>query len=221
MSGTPKLPAPKDDAEWARNTQRRVEGLETPASQRVGDWVVSTGPTGALIGSNVNGGSGVILQVPVAGDENPDTVAVGSPKVKLQRNTLQAITGNTWTVIAWEAEEFQVGQWVSNANGATIVTVPEDGVYQIVVRTVWPGLSTARAGSGIRVNGVILTEHFDFNSGSAYPRRPTVIDTFSLTRGDVIAGMCWVNPGASHGLDSSGGVFYLYSSLCVTKQGDI
>ena len=221
MSGTPKLPAPKDDAEWARNTQRRVEGLETPTSQRVGDWVVSTGPTGALIGSNVNGGSGVILQVPVAGDENPDTVAVGSPKVKLQRTTLEVVPANTWTAITWEAEAYQVGLWVSNANGAKTLTVPEGGVYLIVVRTVWPGLSAARAGSAIKINDVMYTEHFDYNSDTAYPRRPQVIDSFSLNRGDSIQGLA--NPqvaGTGHGLDFSTNV-QLYSSISVIKQGDI
>lgn len=48
MSGTNTGRAPRTDAEWARDIQKRVAALENPSAARVGEWVI-TSRSGELI----------------------------------------------------------------------------------------------------------------------------------------------------------------------------
>ncbi|WAB09532.1 minor tail protein [Gordonia phage Wooper] len=48
MSGTNTGRAPRTDAEWARDIQKRVAALENPSAARVGEWVI-TSRSGELV----------------------------------------------------------------------------------------------------------------------------------------------------------------------------
>lgn len=57
--------APRTDAEWAREMQRRIASLESATSVRIGPWVLSVGEDGQLIATTA--GKKVVLT------ELPDT----------------------------------------------------------------------------------------------------------------------------------------------------
>jgi hypothetical protein len=54
MSNTPSRRgrAPRTDAEWAREMQRRISSLESATSVRIGPWVLSVGDDGGLIATS-------------------------------------------------------------------------------------------------------------------------------------------------------------------------
>src|SRR4051812_13256704 len=87
MSGTTDPASePTDNAEWARATDQRINSLENSTSVRAGDWVLSTSADGALIASNVNGGSVILAKKPAGGENDPDAIedpAVPSVSVAL------------------------------------------------------------------------------------------------------------------------------------------
>lgn len=41
--------APRTDAEWAREMQRRIASLESATTVRIGAWVLSVGEDGQLV----------------------------------------------------------------------------------------------------------------------------------------------------------------------------
>lgn len=54
MSNTParRGRAPRTDAEWAREMQRRIAALESAVSVRIGPWVLSVAEDGNLIATS-------------------------------------------------------------------------------------------------------------------------------------------------------------------------
>ncbi|MGW5147522.1 hypothetical protein [Rhodococcus koreensis] len=81
---------PQTNAEWARDTNRRLDGLENPNAMRAGPWVMSADQeSGDLIASHVDGGSVRLAKVP-ASDQNPDTVVVEEDDPILWENPILA-----------------------------------------------------------------------------------------------------------------------------------
>ncbi len=222
MSGTPKVPAPKDDEDWARNTQRRVEGLENPTAQRVGDWVISTSDAGSLIASNVNGGAVVLAAKPKDGEKDPDSISDSnqSPKVKaVRKRALQFMAAGVFTACSWDGLEYQVGEW-GFSDGGTSLVVPDDGVYVVIVRIEFDSTSTELMGAGIQINGVMLSQTFVRNnatgsgvSSAGLPGKPQAVDSFNLNHGDVVQGMAYSLLGRSQGPNTT-----FYSSMSIIKQ---
>ena len=58
--------APRTDAEWARDIQRRVEDLENATTVRVGSWVLNV-QDGDLVASTASGVTVVLVESPVTG----------------------------------------------------------------------------------------------------------------------------------------------------------
>ena len=55
---------PRNDPEWARDIQRRVEELEGSRSVRIGDWVLNQNRNGDLIASTMSGVTIVLAESP-------------------------------------------------------------------------------------------------------------------------------------------------------------
>lgn len=155
MSGTARVKPPRNDAEWARNTQKRLDQVENPASTRVGQWVLSTeADTGNLLASFVNGGSVVLAKAPEPGG-NPDDVTGTEPfpSLKLKRTANQEIDNNTTVNVSWDTLDRNVGGWNATALPVETITVPEAGLYLVIFKLVFTA-SNAKFNKGvIQVNG--------------------------------------------------------------------
>ena len=54
--------SPKNDAEWARQVDRRLKALESPRTIRIGNWVVSVSDiSGSLVADHIPTGRRNIL----------------------------------------------------------------------------------------------------------------------------------------------------------------
>lgn len=61
---------PRNDPEWARDIQRRVEELEGSRSVRIGDWVLNMNRDGDLIASTMSGVTVVLAESPTTAATN-------------------------------------------------------------------------------------------------------------------------------------------------------
>lgn len=194
MSGTPKIKPPKNDAEWARGIQKRVEGVENPTSQRMGSWVISEDPTsGNLIASHVNGGSVTLAQAPNATD-NPDVVSTGLPYLIARRITAQSTSASTWTVIQFESVDSISGSWNASNAGFTSVRVPKDGLYAVWLKVEWTTNADRNRYGGIRVNGVITDLAPNYTSVVS-PGHGGPSNLIRFTAGDLVEGMAYQDYG--------------------------
>lgn len=192
MSGTPNVRTPRNDAEWARNTERRIQQVENPTSVRVGQWVLSTSPGGALIASNVGGGSQV-LAVPAVGDEvDPDSVRDQDRMTfKARRINVQTMPQDVVTPVVWDAVDWAVGDWGGlTSDTFSSVSVPVDGKYLVVGKLVWVDSNDLARRSVLSVNGTSVDTHvvFPYNNLADSNRNVEVLDLFA---GDAIALSGW------------------------------
>ncbi|WP_280505822.1 hypothetical protein [Nocardia farcinica] len=132
MTGTAEpIREPKNDAEWARSTQRRIESAENPTSVRAGEWVFSTSTEGHLIASHVAGGSVIIARKPSGGENDPDAITDNAwPAVTATRTAAQTITGSGG-VVMFDGVSSEVGDWTAGMTLFDSMRVPETGVYDI------------------------------------------------------------------------------------------
>lgn len=159
MTGTPDVKPPQNNAQWARNVEKRIGGVEHPTSTRLGDWVLSTDETtGNLIASYNNGGS-IILAEPPPGGIDPDAISTsGLPFIRVVRANPQAIVANTSTNINWDTIQKSTSEWQFTAPGTDLV-VPRAGYY-LCVLNVYTTLATDKAYSmavGLAVDGAAFT----------------------------------------------------------------
>lgn len=188
---------PQDDSEWARLTQRRLERLENPTTQRIGGWVLSQEEgTGDLLASHVDGGSIRVARVPQAIDD-ADTVTSGSLHIKLRHSSTASASP-----IVWESSDFAVGSWGLTTPTDT-VTVPTTGVWTVnLVVTQVTQNSSDRTG-WITVNGnrmVEVTQSWGDVLAVAAQSTIIITDSFLLTEGDLIQAGANFPYGARSGL---------------------
>lgn len=188
MSGTPLLKPPRNNAEWARNTEKRQKAVEHPTSQRIGRWVLSEqADTGNLIASHVNGGSTVLVTPPDPSDEaGADEISTDVSVLSLTKTVNQAVAVGS-TVITWDDVRADYGGWTSGviSGGLADITVPISGVYHLTTTLhfqVGGGLSAV----AIRINGVsqLLSNLVEPNGGS-WPS-VSVVGTVPLLSGDIL-----------------------------------
>lgn len=166
MSGTAKVKPPKDDAEWARNTQRRIEQVENPSSTRIGAWVLSTDPeSGNLIASNVNGGAVVLANQP-EGEGDADTVTSEYSAVKVERRT--NLTGSGHFPIVWDTVVTSTSDW-SVSEGSTELSVPSDGLWLISCRLQSPNVPNNYCKARVDIDGVgrMAARHIPYTGAEA------------------------------------------------------
>jgi len=169
VSGTAKVKPPKNDAQWARNTERRLQQAEHPMSARAGNWVLSTNPdTGDLIASNVNGGSIVLAREPEPSDDaNPDLIAATTYQVTVTRTALQAIASGGNTVI-WDGVLTEIGDGWGTGPGATTVTAPVSGVYHLSSMLHWETGNVSCTTAILVDNSTVLIGRFPDTTGGGW-----------------------------------------------------
>lgn len=152
MSGTAKVKPPKNDAEWARGMQRRVEQVEHPSSTRIGPWVLSSEQeSGDLIASHVNGGAVKLAQKP-EGEGEADAVSSGWSHIKVSRQTPQTMSRGTHTPVAWDSVDSQSSDW-SATPGSTTFVIPQNGVWLINYRLYFGALADVLVESFVIIDG--------------------------------------------------------------------
>jgi hypothetical protein len=169
VSGTASVKPPKNDAEWARNTERRLQQAEHPLSMRAGNWVFSTNPdTGDLIASNVNGGSVIIATEPLPSDDaNPDIISAQAYQVTVTRTALQSIPSGGTTVI-WDGVLTEIGDGWGTGPGATTITAPVSGVYRLSSMLHWETGGVSCTTAILVDNSTVLIGRFPDTTGGGW-----------------------------------------------------
>lgn len=203
MTGTAKVKPPRTDAEFARNTQRRIEQVEHPASSRIGNWVLSTDAnTGDLIASNVNGGSVVIANEPEDGGD-ADVVASGWSHLKVSRQNPQPVTASNNEPILWDTVDTSTDDWAV-ASGSSTLVFPDSGIWLMTFNLRY-GHST-----GIAATGRIWLDGSPVVSGRHQPSssisEPTIMcsSTFSVAAGSELYCTAWLGGSANYNVGPSG-----------------
>lgn len=220
MTGTPKTKPPKNDEEWARNVETRLNQAEHPVSTRAGNWVLSTDPnTDNLIASYVNGGSVILSAPPEGGLDDPDAVApAGFPHIKVTRALTQSITSGGGVYIDWDAVARTTGGFGFTAPGRS-VTVTQAGIYLITLNVY--GTNTASAAINLAAAIIVndqeafaLIENFYTDAGSV-AMSTGVTDTIQLAAGDAVSGQLIVSSTMSIGTSARSG--NCVTSLSITR----
>ena len=193
VSGTAKVKPPQTDEEWARNTQRRIEQVEHPASTRIGAWVLSTDPeSGNLIASNVNGGAVVLANEP-SGEGGADTVASEYSSIKVERRANQS--GSGYLPIVWDTVAHATSDWPS-AEGVAEVAVPSDGLWLVHAHLQSPVTSGSTCKARVVFDGVprMAARHLPYTGAevSIYMTEP-----IQLTAGTTVGLEGWLTGGAN------------------------
>lgn len=206
MTGTPNYKPPRNNQEWSRNTEKRLNQAEHPASSRIGAWVLSTDPaSGNLIASYVNGGSVVVVEPPEGGLD-PDAVTTpGLPHITVARIAVQNITASVLTLISWDTIQRQTS-FQFTAPGTDLVVV-QPGQYLSTINTY--GTNTASAQSSIAaailVNGsaFVLTENF-YTDTTTVTMTAGCTGILDLAAGDVISGQVIAQGNTTIGTSARG-----------------
>lgn len=192
MSGTAEpVTEPINDAEWARDTTRRLESLENPTSQRVGQWVLSTSDDGNLIASHVDGGSVVLAKKPAAAENNPDEIddpVVPSLSATRTANYTVAANGG---IVRFDGVEVEAGgDWTGGARSFDQVVIPVSGSYRVTGTVHFSSHGGSTVGVAVRVNGLtrIAGRFNDQNSSGATNPWMTAVCSrvLQLTAGDAV-----------------------------------
>ncbi|WP_280499015.1 hypothetical protein [Nocardia cyriacigeorgica] len=185
MSGTAEpVREATNDAEWARETQRRIESLENPTSQRIGPWVLSASDDGALIASYVDGGSVVLARPPAGGENNPDEIQDDVlPELTVVRFAAQSIPAAGAQVMFDGVRIEQGGDWTGGRTTFDAVTVPVSGDYT-VTGTIHFNTGSGLMAAGIVVDGAFMMGGRGSDQGNPWPTAQVV-------------GRCHLNAGQS------------------------
>lgn len=214
MSGTANVKPPKNDQEWARNTQKRIEQVENPTATRVGEWVLSThADTGNLIASHVDGGS-VVLAIKPAASQSPDEVADNTvPYIKLERQQNQQENRGSVALVQWDTVASQTRDWGFSAPG-TDIDIPVNGVYEIKYHLAFLNASSVVNKAVLMVNAVVVgTQEYD--PSDAWWCSFYLCDTFTLNSGDIISCGAYVSGSGTFDFGSSGVDPSVHTSLSI------
>lgn len=217
MTGTAKVKTPKNNAEWARATQKRLDAAENPASLRAGEWVLSThAETGNLIASHVDGGS-VVLATKPAASQSPDEVAdTATPYVKLERQATQSESRGSTHLVKWDAVAYQTADWGFSAPG-TDLDIPINGVYEVKFHLAFLNASTAICKAVFFVNGVVrMAQEFNPHpDDGGWFQSMYMSETFVLNSGDIVSAGAFVNGSGTFDFGPSSADPTVFTSLSV------
>lgn len=186
MSGTAKVKPPKNNAEWARNTEKRLNQTEHPTSQRIGDWVLSTHPeTGDLIASNVNGGSIILAGKPAASADADAVATQGQPFIKVQREQNQQEARGATALVLWDSLIYQTDEWGFVPTGTDIV-IPEDGIYLCQYHLAFLNSSNVVNKAVFLIDAVVKMAQ-EYDPSDAWWQSMYLVEAFPLNAGQVIS----------------------------------
>jgi hypothetical protein len=203
MSGTAEpINQPVNDAEWARDTNRRLESLENPTSQRVGKWVISTSDEGHLIVSHVAGGSVVLAQQPTTGEDDPDAITTDTPAAVIVTRTADQTVTNAGAWVEFDGVAAQAGgDWTGGKAKLDAVIVPVTGLYNVSA-TVWFSAGGAMLMALVYVDGETRLASRVLETGGNVVINSTISGMLSLTAGQTVG--LWAQPSASRLVGAGG-----------------
>lgn len=225
MSGTAKTKPAKNDQEWARNTQKRLEAVENPTSTRVGEWVLSTdADTGNLIASHVDGGSVVLATKPAASQNPDDIVSTTTPFIKVERQKTQTESRGVVVPVKWDTVASQTTDWGFSPPG-TDIDIPVNGIYEIHYHLAFLNSSTVTNKGVVLVNGVVvMAQEFNPYTEDSWYIGIYMTDVFNLNAGDVISGGAYVSGSGSMDFGSSAADPAVHTSMSIQlisqREGD-
>ncbi|MGI5216246.1 hypothetical protein [Nocardia sp. CA-290969] len=186
MTGTTeRKDPPRTDAEWSRDTERRLDLAEHPDSVRCGEWVLWTDQDGNLAGSHRDGGSRILATRPPSGVD-PEAVTVQAlPSITAVRTGLQSIPASGGPVI-FDGISNQIGDWGTGGGLAPAVVAPETGPYDVSA-TVWFELGGAYLMAAVTVEGVTRLGGRVYEGAGAGWIPVTVVGQLYLAAGQGVA----------------------------------
>lgn len=216
MTGTAKVKPPKNNAEWARNTQKRLDQVEHPASARIGSWVLSTDPeTGDLIASNVNGGAVTLANPPVGGEDADTVTSSGLPYIKVERQTVQSDSRGVVIPVIWDTITAMTPEWGFTAN-STDVAVPQDGTYLVCYHLAFYNPSNVVNKAVLSLDGIAKMAQEADPSDSWYCSF-YMTETFDLNAGSVIQCGAYVSGSGTMDFGPSSADTSVFTSLSLTR----
>lgn len=219
MSGTATTKPPKNNAEWARNTEKRLNQTEHPTSQRVGDWVISTHPdSGALIASYVSGGSVVLANPPDPSADADAVLTEQQPFIKVERQTTQTEDRGSSHLVMWDSVMYQTEDWGFVPTASDLV-IPEDGMYLCLFHIGFV-VSTSSVNKGMfMIDGVVKMVQ-EFEPGVAHWVNLYMADTFSLNAGQVVSCAAYVSGSGTFGFGAPSSDPTVFTSLSLVKMSE-
>lgn len=218
MSGTAKVKPPRNNEEWARNTEKRLGASENSTAVRVGAWTLSTQEdTDNLIASHVDGGS-LILGVKPAASEEPDDVqdTDQQPYIKVERQQNQAEARGSSHLVLWDTLVQQTGGWGFTPT-ATDLVIPQDGVYAINFNLIFRNQSSVTNKAIFLIDGAVRDAQEQFWSGGATYCNFYLANTFPLSAGQIISAAAFVSGSGTFDFGASGADPTVFTSLSLTR----
>lgn len=218
MSGTPKIKPPRNNQEWARNTEKRLNEAENPTATRIGEWTLSTQDgTGNLIASHVDGGS-VILAVKPAASEEPDEVTDtdDQPHLKVERQANQSESRGSTHLVMWDTVAYSTGDWGFTPTASDIV-IPQDGVYLITYNLIFLNSSDVVNKAVLFIDGVVREAQENNWEVNVY-NNFYLSNTYALSAGQLISAGAYVSGSGTFDFGASGADPTVFTSLSLTRQ---
>lgn len=216
MTGTAKVKPPKNNAEWARNTQKRLDQVEHPASARIGAWVLSTDPdSGDLIASNVNGGAVTLANPPVAGEDADTVTSSGLPYIKVERQTNQSGARGAPVDVIWDTIIAQTPEWGFTANSSA-VAIPQDGTYLVCYHLAFLNSSDVVNKAILTLDGVAKMAQ-EVNPSDSWFCSFYMTETFDLNAGSIVTCQAFVSGSGTMDFGASGADPSVFTSLSLTR----
>jgi hypothetical protein len=217
MSGTAKVKPPLNNAEWARNTEKRLNQAENPTSTRVGEWVLSTqANSGNLIASHVEGGSVTLAVKPAPSADAADLVTGNDfPHLKVERQVNQSGTRGTTVTVQWDTLIEKTDEWGFVPTSSDIL-IPVDGTYLCIYHLAFLNASAEINKGVFRIDGLVkMAQEFDPNT--AWYQSMYMVDTFDMTAGALITCGAYVPGSGTFDFGASGADTSVYTSLSMTR----
>lgn len=217
MTGTAKVKPPRNNEEWSRNTEKRLNEAENPTAIRAGEWTLSTdAETGNLIASHVGGGSVILAGKPDASDE-PDEVTDtdDQPHIKVERQANQAESRGSAHLIQWDTVAYATGDWGFTPVASDII-VPQDGVYLVTFTLAFLNSSDVVNKAIFMVDSVVRDAqevNYEVNVFNNF----YLCNTFNLTAGQLISAAAYVSGSGTFDFGASGADTTVFTSLSLTR----
>lgn len=216
MTGTPKTKPAKNDAEWARNVEKKLGAQDNSTALRAGDWVFSTDPdSGNLIAGNRNGGLVVIAVPPAPSDDADAITTLTQPFIKLERQNNQQEPRGTTALVDWDTVAYQTDEW-GFVPEASDIGVPLSGIYRIDYHLAFLNSSNAINKGTVFINGATKMAQ-EFDPDTAWYQSMYMGEIFPLQAGDVVSAGAYVNGSGTFDFGASGADQTVFTSISLLK----
>ncbi|MFD3426142.1 hypothetical protein [Nocardia fluminea] len=217
MTGTAKVKPPKNNAEWARNVDKRQGQAENPTSVRVGAWVLSAQPDSEnLLASHVDGGSVVLAAKPASADSPDDVARTDFPYIKVERQQNQAEARGSSHLVQWDTVAYQSSDFGFTPT-ATDISIPVDGVYDCNFSLIFKNQSNVTNKAIFLIDGVVKMADERFWSNGAAFNNFYLSEKFSLSAGTIVSAAAFVSGSGTFDFGASAADPTVFTSLSLVR----